>query len=283
MSKRDVKAQLEALRAELERVKLEKNATTEGGQQFVFAPKLRKVEKFSGKKGQGVSVYEFTEEMTRILKARPTPQEEQVDFVLSHLEGPAREEMRFRPTEEKKSPEAVLEILKEVFGERATVSELLSEFYSTKQSRSQSLQDFSVELMGKLERILRVDKSRVKERDSMLRDQLAENVHEPWLRRELKRIVRTNEMMTFHDLREEAIVLAQDQEEPKKKTEATLYAEKANNHDDDVKELIKTLRNEMSDLRKELSDIKGARSKTVQCYHCKEKGHIKRNCPKKGN
>ncbi|XP_062621195.1 uncharacterized protein LOC134282818 [Saccostrea cucullata] len=283
MSKKEVKAQLEALRAELEKVKLEKNTTTEGGQQLVFAPKLRKVEKFSGKKGQGVSVYEFTEEMTRILKARPTPQEEQVDFVLSHLEGPAKEEMRFRPTEEKKSPEAVLEILKEVFGERATVSELLSEFYNSKQSRSQSLQDFSVELMGKLERIRRVDKSRVKERDSMLRDQLAENVHEPWLRRELKRIVRTNETMTFHDLREEAIVLAQDQEEPKKKTEATLYAEKASNHDDDVKELIKTLRNEMSDLRKELSDIKGARSKTVQCYHCKEKGHIKRNCPKKGN
>ena len=49
-------------------------------------------------------------------------------------------------------------ILKEDFGERATVSELLSEFYSTKQTRSQSLQDFSVELMGKLDRILRVDR-----------------------------------------------------------------------------------------------------------------------------
>ncbi|XP_056014031.1 uncharacterized protein LOC130052600 [Ostrea edulis] len=220
--------------------------------------------------------------MTRNLKTRPTPQEEQVDFVLSHLEGPAKEEMRFRPTEEKKSPKAVLGILREVFGDRATVSELLSEFYSTKQSRSQSLQDVSVELMGKLERILRVDKSRVKERDIMLRDQLAENVYESWLRRELKRIVRTHDTITFHDLREEAIALAQDQEEPKKRTEVTVYAEKANDHDD-IRELMKTLKSEMSDLRKELSDIKGTRPKTEQCYHCKEKGHIKRNCPKKEN
>ena len=56
---------------------------------------MRKVEKFSGKPGHGVSVYEF-EEMTRLLKTRPTPQEEQVDFVLSHLEEPAKEEIRFR-------------------------------------------------------------------------------------------------------------------------------------------------------------------------------------------
>lgn len=282
MSAEEIKAQLEALKAELEKVKLEKKAPVEGGQQLVFAPKLRKVEKFSGRKGHGVSVYEFIEEMTRILKARPTPQEEQVDFILSHLEGPAKEEMRFRPAEEKKHPKTVLEILREVFGERATVSELLSDFYSTKQSRSQSLQDFSVELMGKLDRIIRVDKTRVKERDIMLRDQLAENVFESWLRRDLKRIVRNHGSMTFHDLREEAITLTQDQEEPKKKTEVTVYAEKANN-DDDIKELIQSLRSEVKDLRKELTVIKEGRAKTVQCYHCKEKGHIKRNCPKKEN
>ena len=75
-------------------IKLEKRASVEGGQ-LVFASKMRKVEKFSGKPCHGVSVYEF-EEMTRLLKTRPTPQEEQVDFVLSHLEGPAKEEIRFR-------------------------------------------------------------------------------------------------------------------------------------------------------------------------------------------
>ena len=85
----DVKAQLEALKAELEKVKLEKRASAEVGQQLVFAPKMRKVEKFSGKPGHGVSVYEFE---TRILKTRPIPQEEQVDFVLNHLEGPTKEE-----------------------------------------------------------------------------------------------------------------------------------------------------------------------------------------------
>ena len=78
------------------------------GQQLVFALKMRKLEKFSGKPGHGVSVYEFIEDMTRILKTRPTSQEEQVDL----LEGPAKEEMRFRPIEEKRSLKAVLGILK---------------------------------------------------------------------------------------------------------------------------------------------------------------------------
>ncbi|XP_055997903.1 uncharacterized protein LOC130047287 [Ostrea edulis] len=150
MSDEEVKVQLDTLKAELEKVKLEKEA--EGGQQLLFAPKLRKVEKFPGKKGHGVSVYEFTEEMTRILKTRHTPQEEQVDFVLSHLEGPAKEEMWFHPTEEK-----------------------------------------------------RVRKQ------------------------------------------EKAIALAQDQEEPKKRTEVIVYAEKAYDHDD-IKELIKTLKSDCRDL-----------------------------------
>ena len=181
----DVKAQPEALKAELEKVKLEKRASAEGGQQLVFAPKMRKVEKFSGKPGHGVLVYEFIEEMTRILKTRPTPQEGHVNFVSSHLEGPAKEEMRFRPMGEMGSSKAVLGIFKEVFGERATVSELLSEFYNTKQTCCESFQDFSVEMMGKLDRILRVDHLRVEDRDIMLREQLAENMYESWLRREL--------------------------------------------------------------------------------------------------
>ena len=83
----------------------------------------------------------------------------------------------------------------------------------------------------------------MKERDIMLSDQLAENVYESWLRRELKRIVRTHDTMSFHDLREEAIALAQDQEEPKKR-EVNVYTEKVDNHDNDVKGLNMSLKNE---------------------------------------
>ena len=50
-------------------------------------------------------------------------------------------------------PGAVLKILKDVFGERSTLSELLSDFYQCRQKEKQSLQDYSHELMNKLDKI----------------------------------------------------------------------------------------------------------------------------------
>ena len=298
----DLKSELDALRAELVKVKTDSSKQLDGlqselakgkkehdesaGPQVVFAPKQRKVEKFSGKKGQGPSVYEFAEEMGRILKTRPTPIEEQVDFVLSNLEGLAKEEMRYRPLAEKKSPKVVLGILEEVFGERSTISELLSDFYQTRQVEGQSLQEYSHLIMSKLDRIYRVDGSMVGNRNLMLRNQLAENVFEPWLRRELKKIIRVKKDITFTDLREEAILLCQDQEKPTKRkvdvyTEKT--APKTTQADSELAEILKCIRSEMSDLKKEVAEMKETRGKprNIQCYGCKEYGHIKRNCPNK--
>jgi hypothetical protein len=44
--------------------------------------------------------------------------------VVGHLEGPAKEELRYCTASDKKTPGAVLKILKDVFGERLTPSEL---------------------------------------------------------------------------------------------------------------------------------------------------------------
>ena len=71
---------------------------------------------------------------------RPTSIEEQVDFVTSHLERAAREEVTYRYPEEKNTPQKVLKIPKEAFGERATVSQLIAEFYQTKQEPNQSME-----------------------------------------------------------------------------------------------------------------------------------------------
>ena len=61
------------------------------------------------------------EEFQRVLRTRPTSTEEQVDFLTSHLEGAAREKVRYRSPEEKNTPQ------KEAFGEKATVYQLVTE------------------------------------------------------------------------------------------------------------------------------------------------------------
>jgi hypothetical protein len=113
----------------------------------IFAPRERKLQTFSGQKDDR-SVEEFIEETELLLKSRPTQDEEKVDFIISHLEGPAKEELRYHTASDKKTPGAVLKILKDVFGERST----LSDFYQCRQKEKQSLQDYSHDL-NKLDKI----------------------------------------------------------------------------------------------------------------------------------
>lgn len=158
-------------------------------------------------------MYEFVEEFQQVLKTRPATTEEQVDFLISHLEGPAKDEIRYRASPEKNTPQKILTILKDAFGERATTSELMTEFYQCKQDYSETLRDFSHKLMKKLDRVLRLDNSYVTDKDKLLRNKLSENVTNTCLKRELKKIIRARPTITFTDIREEALVLARDQDE----------------------------------------------------------------------
>ena len=69
----------------------------------IFAPRERKLQKCSGQKDD-LSVEEFIEETELLLKSRPTQYEEKVDFIISHLEGLAKEELRYRTASDKKTP-----------------------------------------------------------------------------------------------------------------------------------------------------------------------------------
>lgn len=158
-------------------------------------------------------MYEFVEEFQQVLKTRPATTEEQVDFLISHLEGPAKDEIRYRASPEKNTPQKILTILKDAFGERATTSELMTEFYQCKQDYSETLRDFSHKLMKKLDRVLRLNNSYVTDKDKLLRNKLSENVTNTCLKRELKKIIRARPTITFTDIREEALVLARDQDE----------------------------------------------------------------------
>lgn len=95
----------------------------------VFTPRERKINNFSGKRDSDATVDEFIEDIELTLKTRPTSDIEKVNFIISHMEGPAREEVRYRSTAEKKMSKDMLDILREVFGDRGTISELLSDFY----------------------------------------------------------------------------------------------------------------------------------------------------------
>ncbi|KAK6184673.1 hypothetical protein SNE40_007100 [Patella caerulea] len=275
----DLRTQLQLLKASLDDFQQK-----EPRERLVFAPRERRIERFSGVKGT-VSVYEFREEVTRSLKARPTSLEEKVEFILGHLDGPAKEELRYRPAADKKNPEEILDLLVEVFGERSSVTELLGQFYQTKQDEKQSLTEFSHILMEKLDRIFRVDPKMTLNRDIMLRDQFAENVSDKWLRRELKRKTREHPQISFADLREEANLCSTDidinNNKPKKCVDVPSYVMKSDK--DPVETLLKELTSEVVSLKKEVNTLRSNPTTSKLCYKCHEPGHFKRNCPKLGH
>lgn len=278
----ELKAELASLKSALKDVMKKEEGLS---QKVVFTPKQRKLEKFSGRTdGAYSSVYEFVDEFQRVLKTRPTTTEEQVDFLISHLEGPAKEEIRYRASPEKNTPQKILTILKDAFGERATTSELMTEFYQCKQDNSETLRDFSHKLMKKLDRVLRLDNSYVTDKDKLLRNQFSENVTDTWLKRELKKIIRARPTITFTDIREEAVVLARDQDETpdcrqrqRKEQHFTVYSEAA--EENNLTKFMTEMRHEMANLRLEVQQLKqGKKDKT--CYLCHQKGHFKKNCPR---
>lgn len=163
----ELKVELSSLKSALKDVMKKEEGLS---QKVVFTPKQRKLEKFSWRTdGAYSSVYEFVEEFQQVLKTRPATTEEQVDFLISHLEGPAKDEIRYRASPEKNTPQKILTILKDAFGERATTSELMTEFYQCKQDYSETLRDFSHKLMKKLDRVLRLDNSYVTDKDKLLK------------------------------------------------------------------------------------------------------------------
>ena len=102
------------------------------------------------------------------------------------------------------------------------------------------------------------------------------------MKRELKKIIRSRPAITFTDIREEAVVLARDQDDPpdirprRKEQHFTVYSETV--EEKDLKKFMEEMRQEMANLQLEVRQLKEGKKKKT-CYLCREKGHIKKNCP----
>ncbi|TWW67321.1 Retrovirus-related Pol polyprotein from transposon opus, partial [Takifugu flavidus] len=158
---------------------------------------------FSGK--SGISIAEWAEEVQACARARYLPAAEQALFMVDHLEGEAKEEIKFRPREEQRDPGRVLAILKELYGCSQSYVTLQQAFFSRQQLEGETLQEFSLALMSLMARVERQAPNGIPNADVLLRDQFVEHVLDGSLRRELKQLVRRQPTITLLELRGEAI------------------------------------------------------------------------------
>lgn len=126
-------------------------------------------------------------------------------FVYDHLDGEARNEIRYRPSTVREDPNEIFKTLREVYGRSQSFVTLQQKFFDRKQHEGESLQEFSHTLIALMDQILQVRPSGVPRPQDVLRDQFCENVRDQALRRELMRLVRLDGSLYILHVRREAI------------------------------------------------------------------------------
>lgn len=174
-----------------------------GTERLVYVPRDRKCPMFRGRTGLGIS--EWSEEVQACMRARHLSTIDQAYFIYDHLEGEAKEEIKYRPRVEREDPVRVLNILQELYGCSQSYVTLQEEFFSRKQQEGETLQEFSHALMCLMERVGKKAPSAMPNSDGLLRDQFVENVYDCALRRELKQLIRRQPNATLLEVRSEAI------------------------------------------------------------------------------
>lgn len=172
-------------------------------ERFVFIPRERRCPKFNGRSGVGIE--EWVEEAQACMRMRTMTVAEQAFFLFDHLEGEARDEIKYRPSIDKDDPERIISALRELYGCAESYIALLEVFYSRRQLEGETLQEFSLVLLGLFDRLKRQAPHTIPNADSVVRDQFIEGVLDNALRRELKQLVRRQPAATLLDVRGEAI------------------------------------------------------------------------------
>jgi len=170
---------------------------------LVFVPRDRKCPMFRGR--MGISVSEWVEEVQACMRARNLSAADQAFFLYDHLEGEARDEIKYRSSQDRGDPSKIISILKELYGCNESHVALQEAFFSRKQLEGETLQEFSLALMSLMERIKAQAPREMPNAEVLLRDQFIEYVLDGALRRALKQYVRLKPAATLLDVRGEAM------------------------------------------------------------------------------
>lgn len=158
---------------------------------------------FRGKSGIGLT--EWLEEARACMRARHLSTLDQAFFLFDHLEGEARDEIKYRPYVEREDPDKIISVLPELYGCPKSYVALQEAFFSRRQQEGETLQEFSLALMGLMALVKERAPTGLINAETLLRDQFVEHVLDGALRRELKQMVRRQPGATLLEVRGEAI------------------------------------------------------------------------------
>lgn len=172
-------------------------------ERLVVIPRDRKCPMFNGK--TGLRVLEWVEEVQACMRARHLAVGDRALFIFDHLEGEAKEEIKYRSRAERADPDKILSILQELYGCTQSYMTLQQAFFSRQQQEGETLREFSLALMALMEQVKERAPDSMTNANILLRDQFVEHVLDSALRRELKQFVRQHPQASLLEARSVAI------------------------------------------------------------------------------
>lgn len=99
--------------------------------EVIYMPKDKKMVIFSGDPGT-ISYYDWIDEVQNSMNYRQYREREQAAFLYDHLEGGAKQEIRYSTPEVRRSPTLILEVLKEAYGHPYSLTASQKRFFLQK-------------------------------------------------------------------------------------------------------------------------------------------------------
>lgn len=271
---------------------------------MIFVPRDRKCPMFRGR--LGISLGEWLEEAQACIRARHLSAADQAFFLYDHLEGEAREEIKYRSSAERSDPNKIISILQDLYGCVESYVALQEAFFSRRQQEGESLLEYSLALMALMGKVKLRAPNDMTNAETLLRDQFVEHVSDGALRRELKQFVRSMPAATLLDVRGEAIrwereglpAMVRGRSNSVPSTFGLQYAVHGGykptvNHSknaevDEVREMLRRQQEQLDRLTQSITRLEGShhprqrnhspRFGPIICRRCQQPGHISRDC-----
>lgn len=179
----------------------------------VFIQRDRKCPDFSGSQSQGeMFIEEWIAALESYFVVCKIPDQDKVELVKQHLKGEAKATLKLMVEDDATDIVNVLQILREVYGDKAPVGIRLREFYDRKQMAGERIRTYGYDLQEKLCHLKRRDSKCISDPDAMLKEQFVLGLRDDNLRREMKRQAKEQPTQMFKLLMQAAIDWSEEEE-----------------------------------------------------------------------
>ena len=269
------------------------NATvTERGTPIMYVSRERKLPKLRGRPrdDDDCDVIDWLEDIKSSVNARRMSEVERFDFVMEHLAGEAKSEMRLRFRNDRDS-EKLLHAIEESYSTTDSTTSLKKEFYRRDQQETESFEEYSLALVRIADRIAQRDSQDEDSLATELKERLTEGVSDCHFRRELHRLSLDEPELTFWSFRARATKWLGD--DTTKKGKRVTSVNEVGQTTASLKDKLEKQQAQLDGIEKKLDMLASGQQyqkkrsywNTQQgvrlCYSCGSPDHMIRDCPTK--